>query len=184
MDWTLKGDKNTRLFPVMANMRQGRNMINSMNVGESSVKEPTQIKKAVCNYFKSHFDEKWSFRPSFGGPFKGMDQIQAKELLEQEFTEAEVLEAIRKLLQLSTEEEISLSAILSRGDLSNEWDFNFIRALHAWEESEVLRLTVLLGTSPSLQLEQGDSMRWKANQTGVYKSPSFANQKIIITKNK
>lgn len=96
MDWTLKGDKNTRLFPVMANMRQGRNMINSMNVGESSVKEPTQIKQAVCNYFKSHFDEKCSFRPSFGGPFKGMDQIQAKELLEQEFTEAEVLEAIRK----------------------------------------------------------------------------------------
>lgn len=74
-----------------------------------------------------------------------------------------------RLLQLSTEEEISLSAILSRGDLSNEWDFNFIRALHTWEESEVSRLTVLLGTSPSLQLEQGDSMRWKANQIGDYK---------------
>lgn len=53
--------------------------------------------------------------------------------------------------------------------MSNEWGFNFIRALHAWEESEVSRLTVLLGTCPSLQLEQGDSMRWKADQTGVYK---------------
>lgn len=74
-----------------------------------------------------------------------------------------------RLYQLSVEKEISLSMMLSRKDLAKEWCFCFRRLLHAWEEDETGRLISLLGVGLYLHLEQGDSMRWKANQTGVFK---------------
>lgn len=58
--------------------------------------------------------------------------------------------------------------MLSRKALSNEWCFSFRRPLHAWEEDELSRLIALLGAAPSLHLEQGDSMRWNADPTGVF----------------
>ncbi|KAI8026108.1 hypothetical protein LOK49_LG02G00498 [Camellia lanceoleosa] len=59
--------------------------------------------------------------------------------------------------------------MLSRKDLAKEWCFSFRRPLHAWEDDETARLISLLGVGPHLHLEQGDSMRWKADQTGVFK---------------
>lgn len=64
-----------------------------------------------------------------------------------------------RLYQLSEEKEISLSNLISRKDLSNEWSFRFRRSLHAWEEEENSRLIALLGVGPCLHMEQSDSMR-------------------------
>lgn len=74
-----------------------------------------------------------------------------------------------RLYQLREEKEISLSMMLSRKALSNEQCFSFRRSLHAWEEDEISRLIALLGAGPCLHLEQGDSMRWKADPTREFK---------------
>ncbi|XP_028106591.1 uncharacterized protein LOC114305660 [Camellia sinensis] len=43
LEWTLKGDKNTRFFHVMASSRQNRNAINSILVEERVVEDPEQV---------------------------------------------------------------------------------------------------------------------------------------------
>lgn len=71
-------------------------MINLMKIDEVIVEEPTEVKQAMCNYFKKHFDEQWRKRPNIGGNFQKVNPIQAIEILENDFTEAEVWEAIRE----------------------------------------------------------------------------------------
>lgn len=38
MNWSLKGDKNTRFFHIVASSRQNRNLLNSISVGGSYLK--------------------------------------------------------------------------------------------------------------------------------------------------
>ncbi|XP_028126821.1 uncharacterized protein LOC114323420 [Camellia sinensis] len=40
LSWTLKGDRNTRFFHVMARSRQSRNVLTSITVGDSVVEDP------------------------------------------------------------------------------------------------------------------------------------------------
>lgn len=96
LDWALKGDKNTRFFHLMASMRQNRNMINSMKIDEVTVEEPAEVKQAICDYFKKHFDKQWRYRPIIGGNLQQVNPSQASEFLEKDFTKAEVWDAIRE----------------------------------------------------------------------------------------
>ncbi|XP_028095430.1 uncharacterized protein LOC114295409 [Camellia sinensis] len=53
LDWNMKGDKNIRLFHVMATSRQNRNTLNSITVGDVVFEEPDQVlKEDVLNFMK------------------------------------------------------------------------------------------------------------------------------------
>lgn len=57
LDWTLKGDRNTKFFHSIANGRHNRNLLNSLYIDGACVNEPARIKSEVFNYFEKVFKE-------------------------------------------------------------------------------------------------------------------------------
>lgn len=90
LDWSLKGDRNTRYFHVMAS----RNGIHSITVGDFVYEDPGRVKHEVFLYFNKHFIEEWRSRPTLGGSFKSVSNNNASMGLEVEFSELEVWNAI------------------------------------------------------------------------------------------
>lgn len=80
-----------------------------------------------------------------------------------------------RLYQLSLNKENTLKMQIGCRDNSNSWCFNFRRPLFGWEEDEVLRLQNLLGVGPCLVACQKDSIRWKADQSGIFTVGSMHN---------
>ena len=55
LDWSLKGDRNTRFFQAYVNSRQRVNMLNSVDVNGVNLTEPARIKEAVVDHFSNLF---------------------------------------------------------------------------------------------------------------------------------
>ncbi|XP_028110763.1 uncharacterized protein LOC114309252 [Camellia sinensis] len=55
VNWSLKGDKNTRFFHVIATSRQNRNLLNSIEVDGEIHEDPQKIKVEVAKHFKNRF---------------------------------------------------------------------------------------------------------------------------------
>ncbi|XP_028099375.1 uncharacterized protein LOC114298914 [Camellia sinensis] len=95
LNWTLNGDKNTRFFHVFANTIQSRNIISSIVVNGVSYEDPSMVKLEVYQHFKKLFAEDWVKRPVLGGSFKTIEADYVSHHLVSEFSEAEVLAAIK-----------------------------------------------------------------------------------------
>ncbi|XP_028110486.1 uncharacterized protein LOC114308998 [Camellia sinensis] len=74
-----------------------------------------------------------------------------------------------RLFQLVEDKELSLSLPIARRSNQAGWAFNFRRALWAWEEDELVRLTTVLGDGPILRSESVDCLVWKSTQSGIFK---------------
>ncbi|XP_028115974.1 uncharacterized protein LOC114313755 [Camellia sinensis] len=95
LDWTLKGDRNTRCFHIMATSKQSRNGLNSVMVGDRVCEDPVEIKQKVCRHFMNHFAKKWRNRPTLDGNFGSVRLSQNFELLKVEISEEEIWAAIK-----------------------------------------------------------------------------------------
>ncbi|CAL5388524.1 unnamed protein product [Camellia sinensis] len=95
MSWAQNGDKNTRLFHLMASNRQRKNLLDSVQADGVVVEDPSMVKQVVVNYFKRVFAESWKSRPKLAGPLSSISSVDSKEVLEAEFTEAEIWAAIQ-----------------------------------------------------------------------------------------
>ena len=89
------GDKNTRFFHLLATKRQGKNLLNSVTVNSVIQDEPGVIKQAVASHFKYLFTEDWKYRPKLAGLFDSISPTDSFELLEVEFLEEEIWEAVK-----------------------------------------------------------------------------------------
>ncbi|CAL5355041.1 unnamed protein product [Camellia sinensis] len=94
LNWTMKGDKNTRFFHVITKCRTIRNEINSITEGDVVFEEPRHVKSKVLEYFQNQFSESWAARPVLGGHFPSVLDRARADLLEAEFTEAEIKSAV------------------------------------------------------------------------------------------
>lgn len=74
-----------------------------------------------------------------------------------------------RLFQLVEDKELSLSLQIARRSNLAGWAFNFRRALRAWEEDELVRLTTVLGEGPILRSDSIDCLVWKSTQSGIFK---------------
>lgn len=61
-----------------------------------------------------------------------------------------LLSQFPRLFQLVEDKELSLSLQIARKSNQIGWTFNFRRALQAWEEVKLARLTTALGAGPVL----------------------------------
>ncbi|KAF5934424.1 hypothetical protein HYC85_030595 [Camellia sinensis] len=93
--WAENGDRNTRFFHLMATKRQRKNLLDSVNVNGVIQDEPGMIKRAVVRHFKLLFNEEWKNRPKLSGFFASINSTDSAELLEAEFLEDEIWEAIK-----------------------------------------------------------------------------------------
>lgn len=93
--WAENGDKNTRFFHLMTTKRQRKNLLNSVTVNGVIHDEPGMIKQAVASHFKYLFTEDWKSRPKSSGLFDSISPTDSSELLEAEFLEDEIWEAIK-----------------------------------------------------------------------------------------
>lgn len=57
MPWAQNGDKNTRLFHLMASNRQRKNLLDSVKENGVVVEDPSMVKQVVVNHFKRVFAE-------------------------------------------------------------------------------------------------------------------------------
>lgn len=96
LNWFLNGDKNTRFFHIMASCRQDKNMISSFSENEEVVDDPLRVRQKVKLYFVKQFSESWKCRPTLGGDFKLVSHSPMFDGLEAEFTELEILSAIKE----------------------------------------------------------------------------------------
>ncbi|XP_028058283.1 uncharacterized protein LOC114262126 [Camellia sinensis] len=90
LNWNFNGDKNTRYFHVLVKCRQRRNEINSLTVGDVVVDDPCRVKLEALAHFLKQFYEDWQHRPVLEGPFKSVRDSSCFDLLEAEFSKAEV----------------------------------------------------------------------------------------------
>ncbi|XP_028061079.1 uncharacterized protein LOC114264595 [Camellia sinensis] len=81
------GDKNTRLFHLMASRRQRKNLLGSVKVNGVVFENPTMVRQVVVNHFSRVFIENWKFRPKLLGPFLSISPADTKDVLEAEFSE-------------------------------------------------------------------------------------------------
>ncbi|CAL5336186.1 unnamed protein product [Camellia sinensis] len=95
MSWAQNGDKNTRLFHLMASNRQRKNSLDSVQVNGVAVEDPSIVKQVVENYFTRVFAESWESRPKLAGSFLSITDVDSKEVLEANFSEAEIWAAIQ-----------------------------------------------------------------------------------------
>lgn len=51
--WLKEGDNNTRLYHNFANGKESRNLIFSLSIDGSFTEDPTLIKSALVNFYKS-----------------------------------------------------------------------------------------------------------------------------------
>ncbi|XP_028121120.1 uncharacterized protein LOC114318423 [Camellia sinensis] len=94
LNWDLKEDKNTRYFHVVVKSRQGRNEINSLSIGDEVFEDPNKVKQEVQAYFQRQYKEEWRSRPVLEGSFKSVRNNPFFDLLELEFSDAEIRCAI------------------------------------------------------------------------------------------
>lgn len=57
LNWNLNGDKNTKIFRIIATKRQNTNAIDSMSVNGELVKESVEVKQVVYDHFRLSFSE-------------------------------------------------------------------------------------------------------------------------------
>ncbi|KAI8526911.1 hypothetical protein RHMOL_Rhmol12G0035300 [Rhododendron molle] len=57
VNWSLKGDINTKFFHIMASSRQRRNCLNSITVLDETILDPPLIKQADFNHFQNLYQE-------------------------------------------------------------------------------------------------------------------------------
>lgn len=93
LSWAKNGDKNTRFFHLMANRRQRKNLLNSVNENGVIYDQPDVIKQAVVRYFSHLFSDDWRNRPKLSGVFASISPIESG-LLEAEFSEGEIWETV------------------------------------------------------------------------------------------
>lgn len=53
LTWAHNGDKNTRLFHLMASRRQRKNLLGSVKVNGVEFEDPTTVRQVVVNHFAS-----------------------------------------------------------------------------------------------------------------------------------
>ncbi|XP_028106681.1 uncharacterized protein LOC114305745 [Camellia sinensis] len=94
LNWDLKEDKNTKYFHVVVKSRQGRNEINSLSIGDEVFEDPNKVKQEVQAYFQRQYKEEWRSRLVLEGSFKSVRNSPFFDLMESEFSEAEIRCAI------------------------------------------------------------------------------------------
>ncbi|XP_028069007.1 uncharacterized protein LOC114271593 [Camellia sinensis] len=93
LTWPTNGDKNTRFFHILASSRQRKNLLDSVKENGVIYDQPDVMKQAVVRYFSQLFSEEWKIRPKLSGVFVSIGP-KASELLEVEFSEEEIWEAV------------------------------------------------------------------------------------------
>ncbi|XP_028064362.1 uncharacterized protein LOC114267521 [Camellia sinensis] len=73
-----------------------------------------------------------------------------------------LMEKFPRLFSLSTEKDITLSALLERKRLSGVWNFKFRRVLFAWEAEELERLVTLVNQAELGAGDNEDCLKWLA----------------------
>lgn len=69
--------------------------MDSVQVNGVVVEDPSIVKQVVENYFRRVFAESWKSRPKLAGSFLSITDVDSKEVLEADFSEAEIWAAIQ-----------------------------------------------------------------------------------------
>lgn len=96
-----------------------------------------------------------------------------------------LMEKFPRLFSLSTEKDITLSALLERKRLSRIWEFNFQRVLFAWEAEELERLVTLVNQVELGAGDNEDCLKWLACSSEQFSisslSKAFADSPSILS---
>ncbi|KAK3219402.1 hypothetical protein Dsin_013372 [Dipteronia sinensis] len=92
--WLKEGDKNSKLFHVMANGRRRMNRITEIVLDGVKVTEPDKVKEGVVRFFKDHYENvKWNRLKIKGLKFKQISDSE-NSVLEGLFSTEEVRVAV------------------------------------------------------------------------------------------
>lgn len=93
--WTLEGDLNSRFFHKWINSRTKHNEIDGIRVNGSWIDSVQEVKLAIYNHFRSHFDSPQASRPSLDpGIFPRKLDSSDNSFLTAPFSEEEIKQAI------------------------------------------------------------------------------------------
>lgn len=79
--WIKEGDKNTKYFHIMASIRQRKNLIEHLKMGDNIIDDPDQLKCEATAFFSKIFKEENHLRPTLENlDFRQLDPQQSLSL--------------------------------------------------------------------------------------------------------
>ncbi|XP_026405470.1 uncharacterized protein LOC113300482 [Papaver somniferum] len=95
--WLQEGDRNTRFFISNASARRRYNRIRQLYIGNDLVSDRGRLQTHIVDYYKTLFTEEEVIRPNLEGiEFDSITPMES-EILDVDFSEEEVTQAIRDL---------------------------------------------------------------------------------------
>lgn len=94
--WFKEGDKNTSFFHFTSKMRRAKNSISRLRVADQWEEDPSRIKEAIRNHFKSFFTRDDTLRPKLRCPNLVKLSVAEKGNIERKFSEEEIWQVIKK----------------------------------------------------------------------------------------
>ncbi|GKV04879.1 hypothetical protein SLEP1_g16976 [Rubroshorea leprosula] len=92
--WIKDGDANSHFFHRITNGRRQRNMIHGVDDKGTWIDDPDQVKLIILDHFKNQFSSQPQNRPSLEHMFSNRLSRKDREMLEAEFTNEEIKEAV------------------------------------------------------------------------------------------
>ncbi|GLT79931.1 hypothetical protein SLA2020_513970 [Shorea laevis] len=92
--WIKDGDANSRFFHRIINERRQRNMIHGVDDKGTWIDDLDQVKLIILDHFKNQFSSQPQNRPSLEHIFSNRLSRKDREMLEAEFTNEEIKEAV------------------------------------------------------------------------------------------
>ncbi|GKV02021.1 hypothetical protein SLEP1_g14508 [Rubroshorea leprosula] len=144
--WIKDGDANSRFFHRITNGRRQRNMIHGVDDKGTWIDDPDQVKLIILDHFKNQFSSQPQIRPSLEHMFSNRLSRKDREMLEAEFTNEEIKEAV-------------FSCASDKAPGPDGFDFHFINSVWSTIEGDI--------TNFIKEFHKYGSLPWGSETNGV-----------------
>ncbi|KAK2660969.1 hypothetical protein Ddye_007502 [Dipteronia dyeriana] len=135
--WLKKGDRNSKIFHIMANGRMRSNYIEEIFVNGARISAPNLVKEGVRNFYESQFHNVTWRRPSiYGMNLKSLSAVE-RLCLEKPFSGVEVWEALSSCdgNKVLGPDGLNLNFVKSNWEWIQE---DFMRFIHGFHEDSMI----------------------------------------------
>ncbi|KAK2658233.1 hypothetical protein Ddye_004766 [Dipteronia dyeriana] len=163
--WPKEGERNTRFFHLLSNVRRNKNFIGELMINGRLCPGPNQIREGVFCFFSEHYKKECWKRPSWNGNLaKKLSEVEKD--LEVEFTDEEIWAALCDCdgNKASGPDGLNLNFVKTNWEVIKEDFLNFISEFH--KEGLVVKhlnstFIALIPKNDAMMAKMGFGSKWR-----------------------